>query len=334
MCKNFIFLILLISEHILLADIIIKRDAISVQESGIFNGCHYGPSDSISDHPPVIFKDLSVGTWNITLPVSKRTYKKGKGNPFVLHKFLTDKDFSLLNKNGLKIPDEMSLNKNKMQINNNYLTRVKQVINKIKNMMNRYNLNYMAIQELPKINKKIDKKTISKILTDIVEEERDKNNKPLFSITFAKSEPNKKTGRPDVGIIAKNNATRLLPNIKNMRSRLQAFCDDSGKTKCIISAHVPFSLGNKEILNKCNDIKELSSKLLTDYKQIIVTGDFNTTPEKISSVCQQTFKDYEVTIKAPRSIKNNCSNNKGKQNNNSIDYLMDIKKKPKTISAQ
>lgn len=82
----------------------VLQDGTSIQEPGIFTkGCYYGKNESASDHAPVLYGVF--GTWNIAAAINQYAIQpdKAKSVVFYNHKFRTNKDGDLIDRDGKTI---------------------------------------------------------------------------------------------------------------------------------------------------------------------------------------------------------------------------------------
>jgi hypothetical protein len=103
---NIIFLLaMLFSAGVRVAEEIpnlnILQDGLSIQQPGIFTeGCYYGKDESASDHAPVIYGIF--GTWNIAAAINQYAIQPDKSQSVIFynHKFRTNKEGDLINRDG------------------------------------------------------------------------------------------------------------------------------------------------------------------------------------------------------------------------------------------
>lgn len=335
-------------------DIPIKRDGITIFKQGVFyDGCYYGKDESLSDHPPVIYKDLGLGTWNISSPISHYFITdKNKVKGFYGHKFFTDDDGNLINREKriitLPFTTEVALfsqsvlkdkegdvtgkyGRGYSVVIPKYTERIEKIFNNIKKMMDDYDIDYWPIQEIPQYDQEnIDGENIHDIFKTFFQGTgKNKVKDPKFFISFsspesiAKKKGKQKVERPDVALISKADAVSLTVMPADSDNRLQPYCDTKNKTKCVIAAHIKKASNDAELIEKCKAIESLGSTYLkAGFKEIDVIGDYNANADKISKVCKDVPGFQKALIFTSKSKKNSCYDNEGHHNPNNIDLLI------------
>lgn len=328
----------------------IVEDGQAVIKNGVYEpGCYYG--DSVSDHAPVIYGSLA--TWNIASPLSHWVIRPNPEDPsqtFLNHKFFTDDKANLMDKNGKKLgflsTSEIILLKRKNQkgygaISNFYIDRLNKVADAVKQFFkDNKDLQHVVLQEIPPANEKtIAGENIHKLIKEAFakkegeeelvlkffkrDDKREAMKKPKI-----KMNPTKKQFHSDidVAIVSRVNLP-LVQEISDNYNRFVPFCDFATKV-CYISAHLPYTETDEELLGRCENIGEQVQKLnQSGYTKILMAGDFNTDANRMATVCKKAleFANAKTIIHTTKAhAGNSCSTNKGDVTEKNIDILIEV----------
>jgi len=316
-------------------------DGKALKKPGIFTDCTYGLNQSISDHAPVIYKNIA--TWNIASPARSTRIFIDKNSPgFFNHKFITKSDLNHANilgpEDGTLVDSRghAVLEGEKSEVdrltqlpNKHYEQRLRALAQKIKLLFKLYELKAMALQEIPESYTSRGP-SLLKILSDEL--------KPLVFIA-----PENYPGElrsPDVALVV-SPSSALKAQLASKDLRAQAYCDFENKT-CIVSIHIFGSQvfldpaektgltqeQAEEALTKklailCKKIEDFADKLQElKFKNIKFVGDFNVSAQNIVHTCQwrnaPILRSYEGEGSA-------CSDNNGKLTEENIDILLEFK---------
>lgn len=329
-------------------------DGESIFEPQVFEaGCYY--NDSLSDHAPVIYGDFA--TWNIASPANHWRIIPDPSTPeknFFNHKFFTDSDGNLLDKQGNKVgfkgTSEVILvppqgkRKGFAIITDLYVDRLKKVAQAVKNFfLKRSDLKYVVLQEVPgpfeKTNTGVN---IHDELKKAFAPASDLD--PELSITFNSTNPSgnplkeemaapeletikKRFAWVDVAIVSRKDAN-LDQEIVDHYNRFVPFCKKDQKT-CFISAHMPYTETDADLEGRCKSFKNHIMRLMDQgYNHFKIAGDFNTEANRIANVCKDllSFKNAGITIHTSKDAKGgSCSTNTGEITPHNIDLFIEIK---------
>lgn len=299
-----------------------------------------------------------VGTWNIGSPLSHFQIvsdDKGVKHTFFGHKFHTDKEGNLINRKGDKVGifgnSEVFLLKRKTEtgdrgyaaVTNHYVLRLGRIIESIKQIFKENpNMDKMVLQEIPSSFQKTRAgENIHKLMKEFL---RDNAGGPqeLFITFFDLKTPKVPTQAklvqendkvPDVAYIRR--AGLPAPKIPeaDYTNRFVPFCAFNKANKvneCTVAVHMPYAATDKELLLRCTDMANLSARLMKKgNKALYFIGDFNTSAERMSSVCKEVlvsqFADF--TFHSVKEGGSSCSTNDGDLTPRQIDVMLEVTKK-------
>jgi endonuclease/exonuclease/phosphatase family metal-dependent hydrolase len=319
-----ILLIVFIAMHGALSavpNLLVHREGQPIVRKGVFTSrCIYGEWRSLSDHAPMIYAKERIGTWNISTRVSHRQIANATG-VFAGHKFLTSDSGELIDEKGRPVilghHSEADILPSTTVTNQYYARRIVRIARRIKQFFAEFHLEAMALQEVPFAGQRdVDANILQNVLAFALG--------PQFEIHY----PATKAVKPgaaadkasDVALVVRA-GTAIRSPIADDANRMQAYCNQKTRN-CVVSVHLLSAPTASDVVNRCNAIKRIVDTLKQKkYGKIFVTGDFNTSAERISRICN-SVPGFSPILKTTREKPQSCSTNRGDPSPFNIDLML------------